>query len=148
MHPATLIAIPAASLLLASAAAPPRAGQWISTATIVDVSAPGMPAGAVAMMKGKPRSHSYCLTQKQVEEAPEEMFRQTEGQCQYKKFDMAGGKLDSVAVCTGGMGKMDMTMTGTYDATSYQSHNVMRFSGPQGSMTMTAHVTGKRTGNC
>lgn len=148
MQPIALIAILGASMTLAAATAPPRAGQWTSTATIVDISAPGMPADALAMMKGKPRSHSYCLTQKQIDQAPEEMFRQTDGQCEYKRFDMAGGKLDAAAVCTGDMGRMEMTMSGTYTATSYKSRNVMRFQAPQGSMTMTAEVTGKRTGTC
>lgn len=142
------VAIPCALALAAYTGDTVRPGQWTAQSNMVSMEIPGMPANMANMMKGKPFTHSYCLTAEQAENAPEAMFKETNGQCRYTSFDMAGGKLDAVAVCTHEMGDARMRMTGSYTATSYSADNHMTISSPQGTVKTHAHVEGRRTGDC
>ncbi len=147
------------ALVILAAHAPVLAiqpGQWQTSGrmTDIDITLPaGMPAGMVDMMKkqmlGKVHSMKQCITQSDIDDAPEKMFQQSDGQCSYEKFDMSGGKLDAVAVCRMEQGMtMRMTMTGTHNATSFQSRMVMTGDGPTGPMRMINEGTGTRIGDC
>jgi hypothetical protein len=133
---------------VAAAAIDIAPGKWASSGTVTDVEMPGLPPEAVAMMKRRPISHSFCLTAEQAAKDPRKLFTETSGKCNYRKFDMSGGKLSAVMQCLGPQGDMQMTMTGTYTASSYATTNVMVMAGPGGRMRMTSKVTGKRTGDC
>ncbi len=150
MHPGfkLLLASLAAAPLAAFAGAALSPGQWASTGTVTGVDMPGMPPEALAMMKRRPISHSYCLTAEQAAKDPRQLFKGDNGECQFTRFDMAGGKLNATMQCNGPQGKMRMTMLGTYSASSYESTNVMVVEGPRGNMRMTTKMSGKRTGAC
>ena len=145
---ATLPLLAAGGLLSASAASDVQPGQWESTATITAVEGEGLPPGMADMIIGQVQTTSYCMTQEEIDAGPEAMFDQSDGQCKYTNFDMGGGTLNASAVCTTPQGSMQMEMTGTYTATTYESANTMVMSTPMGAMTMRATQSGKRTGAC
>lgn len=125
-----------------------QAGKWSSTGSVTAVDMPGMPPEALAIMKQRPISHSYCLTAGEIENGARGLFSEGNGECKYSKFEMANGKLNAVMQCRGPQGNMRMTMIGTYGPSSYVSTNVMVMEGPQGNMRMTTRSAGKRTGDC
>ncbi len=123
-------------------------GQWTTSGTVTAVDMPGMPPEMLGMMKKRPISHSYCLTQAEIDKGPKRMFSEGNGECSYSKFNMAGGRLNAVMQCKGPQGNAQMTMLGTYTPDSYSSVNIMVMDGPQGKMRMTTKLSGKRTGPC
>lgn len=145
---ATIPVIIGGGMLGASASSDIQAGQWEATSQIVAVEGQGLPAGMADMMKGQVHTHSYCMTQAEIDDNPQAMFDQTDGQCQYTNFNMRGGRLDATAVCNTPQGNMQMEMSGTYTATTFQSQNRMVMNTPMGNITMTAKSSGKRTGAC
>ena len=76
------------------------------------------------------------------------LFSEGNGACEYSKFSMSGGRINAVLQCKGPQGTTQLTMLGTYDATSYATTNILVIGGPQGSMRMTTRMTGKRVGDC
>lgn len=144
----TLPLLAAGGLLSASAASDVQPGQWESTAQIVAVEGEGLPPGMADMMTGQVQTVSYCMTQEEIDNSPQAMFDQSDGQCQYTDFNMGGGRLDATAVCNTPQGSMQMTMNGTYTPTTFESENRMVMSTPMGNITMRAKSTGKRTGAC
>lgn len=131
------------------------AGQWDTTVEIVSADMPGMPPEMLKQMTGRTNKISHCMTREEADRNAEEMFKkQGEGNCSYKRFSMAGGKIDAQMSCTGGQqgGTSEITMAGTYSANAYQMATEMKISSPQmpggAAMTMKARTTGKRTGAC
>ena len=145
---ATIPVILFGGMLSASAPGDPQAGQWESTSQITNVIGDGLPPGMADMMTSQVHTTSHCITQEEIDDSPQAMFDQSDGQCQYTSFEMGGGQLNAKAVCTTPQGNMQMEMTGTYTPTAYESKNVMVMSTPMGNITMDAKSSGKRTGAC
>lgn len=131
-------------------------GQWETRVELIDVDIPGMPAGAVDMMKqnmsGRAVSSS-CITPEQAANPEASVFSGSDGQCRYTNFTMADGRIDAAMTCTGGGmggGEMKMRTTGTFDRTTFTMQNEMETSipGKGGVMKMSSKVTGRRTGDC
>ncbi|MGB3723381.1 MAG: DUF3617 domain-containing protein [Pacificimonas sp.] len=144
-----------AAIGLASSTQAIQPGQWQTTGRVVDVDItmpPGVPAGMADMMKKQMTRQSHdikqCISREDIEQAPERMFKQSNGDCEYERFDMSGGKLDAVAVCRMQGTTMRMTMTGTHTDTTYQTRMVMTGDGPMGPMTLTSDGSGTRIGDC
>lgn len=139
----------------AVAAAKFMAGQWETVVEITEADMPGMPSEMLKQMTGRKNNMSHCLTPEQAEKNAEELFKkQGDGQCTYQRFSMAGGKIDAQMRCTGGQqgGAAEIAMTGNYTADTYETATEMKISNPQmpngGVMTMKAHTTARRTGDC
>lgn len=130
------------------------AGQWDTTVEIVSADMPGMPPEMAKQMTGRTNTISHCMTREEADKNAEEMFKkQGDGSCTYKRFSMAGGRIDALMACTGGQGggTSEIAMAGTYSASAYQMETEMKISNPQmpqAQMTMKAKTTGKRTGDC
>ncbi len=146
-----IIGIAAAAIATSAAAITP--GNWETTSRLDDIVLPaGMPAGAEDMMRQMLGSEGItaqsCITQDQIDNAPQQLFDQTDGDCEYTDFAMAGGELHAVAQCRTDEGAMNMVMDGTYTDTTYAI--AMRMQGDMGMGEMTMHfdVTGQRIGDC
>ena len=138
-----LVAVPA------MAAETIRAGQWETHTAISDVSMPGAPPGLAEMMKGKPQTHRHCVTPEQATAGPKELFAKSEGQCQFTRFNMAGGKIDTVMQCKQRQGAtMNGVVKGSYTPTSYKTTTRLEMTGPQGKMVMLSSGSGKWLGPC
>ncbi len=145
MLAAGMAAVPAA----VSAADPPiRAGQWEVRSAVLDIDMPGAPPGMAAMIKGKPTVVRHCLTPEQAAQGPQEMLKDSRGQCRFSRYDMTGGRIDAVMECSGQGGQMTSTTTGTYSAEGYQAESRMTTTGPAGKMTMRVSGSGKYLGPC
>ncbi|WAT17845.1 DUF3617 domain-containing protein [Aurantiacibacter sp. MUD11] len=147
------IVIGIAALGIAASAAAIEPGNWEATSRMVDIelpdSIPAETAGMVRQMLGdRTFTSTTCVTADQIQNAPENLFRETNGDCQYSEFDMSGGTLHAVAQCNTEEGTMTMTMDGTYTDTTYDMTMAMRGDMGMGPMTMNYAVTGRRVGTC
>jgi hypothetical protein len=118
-------------------------GQWTSTMTVDNMAMPGVPAGALDAMKGRPITSSYCLTPQEAEADPKKILA-ADKSCKVDRFAMTGGKIDSAMTCQTPQGPATITMTGSYTAESYSMASTMK----AGPMTMASRVIAKRLGPC
>src|SRR3546814_7243341 len=89
------------------------------------------------MMKGKPQSMRHCITPEQAAKGPQELLRQSKGECKFTKYAFAGGKMDAVMQCASkDRGTMTAATQGSFTPTSYATVGKLVMSGPQGKMTM------------
>ena len=135
-------------------------GQWQTQIKFVSVDVPGMPKAQADMMgqqmaKMSETTAETCVTPEMVNKPPSEMFGgKAGGGCTYDKFELAGGKLDSVMSCKPQAGgEMKATTSGTIDSTSYELASDTTMSGMPGmpgggKMTMKTQIIGKRVGDC
>jgi Protein of unknown function (DUF3617) len=125
-----------------------RPGKWQMISKTDALSIPGMPVGLASKMQGGSMTITSCITPEQAKDNPRALFESSKGKCSYSKFNMAGGKLDSVAVCEQQGAKMTISSSGTYSATDYAMASNMVTSGKQPGMTIKTHVVGKWLGDC
>lgn len=124
-------------------------GQWQFVGRVTHAEIPGAPPAMLRMMMQKPTSLSMCITPEQAARDPRSVFAKTQGRCDYKNFQMSGGKLAMVMSCRqADGGTMDVTTTGTYSPTGYKTHSTMMSNGARGRMTMVTDGIGKRLGPC
>ncbi len=132
----------------------PEPGQYRVTMEVLEVDVPGAPEGAADMMRGMMagRSHSYCLTQEDVEKGFEQMARnsQEDDNCSFQRFDIDGGDFDAKMTCDAqGQGTMTMTMKGKGTPTSSEVEMTMKgnMTG-MGDSTIRMKASHERTGDC
>lgn len=132
-------------LLPAPVVAAPKVnpGQWQATTVIESATMPGVPPEALAMMKGRPTTVTYCLTPEEAEADPEKMLG-ADKSCKIDRFSLANGKIDAAMTCKTDQGPATMTMKGTYTADSYTMASTMQ----TGQMTMASRMSAKRLGPC
>lgn len=140
-------------MALATSAAAIEPGQWRSTTQIVEVTMPEtMPAQVAQLVRqqlgDRALTSANCITQDEIDNAPERMFAESQGRCEYSRFDMADGTIQAAAQCQTDQGTMDMTMHGTYTASAYAMTMEMQAQTPMGAMTFTSDISGERTGPC
>lgn len=133
--------------------AKPEPGRWEVNSEVIEMEIPGMPPEMRDMAKGMFAnmfsSMNYCLTPEQAEQDPEELWKNTQGDCTWETFEMDGDSVNAKAVCQGGDGgTMRMTMSGTHTPTSYSSDNEMQIQTPQGDGVIKVHVEGRHVGDC
>lgn len=143
MNKPLLILVGFAPLAAAQAAPTVSPGKWESRVVVQDVAMPGLPPGALAMMKGKPVVTSYCLTPQDAQADPKKLIN-ADKSCKVNRFTMAGGSIDLQMQCQTAQGPATMTMRGQYTADSYDMNSRM-VAGP---MTMVSRVTARRLGPC
>ena len=142
-----------AALTIATSAYAIEPGNWEATSRMTDIQLPpGMPPQAADMMRqimgGEGRTAQNCVTQDDLDNSPQRVFEETNGECRYSEFEMSGGTIHAVAQCTSDQGVMDMKMDGTYTNTTYDMTMAMQGDMGMGPMTMTFDVTGRRLGEC
>lgn len=136
MMMAALLAVPAV-------AAEVKPGKWQATMIIENMSMPGMPPEALAMMKGRPTVTTYCMTPEEAEADPRKLL-DTEKKCKFNSFNLSGGKMSAEMVCQTEQGPATMTIEGSYTATSYETRQTMK----AGPMTMASRNSAKWLGPC
>lgn len=131
-----------------------RAGQWRSTMTLEEMSAPGMPPAAaeqMARITGGAQSFETCLTEKEVQRPSEEFFAGGDRQCRYDHFRMGNGRIDSRMRCEHGGTSQVMELDGSYSPDSYDMRMTTTLAGAPGGggeMRMRMRVEAKRVGEC
>ena len=131
-------------------------GRWESTTELVEISAPGMPPQAVAMMKKSFSSGATkvatCLKPEDVDKPGANFFGQTSKDCRFDHYRMDGGAIDAHLTCAPADGqRMAMTMTGRYSPTSYEMEVATDMAAPadgEAAMTMRMRMKSTHTGPC
>jgi len=114
-------ALPAA----AWAAGTVHAGGWTHVSKVETMVIPGVPNWLLGGAK-KPKTRKTCLSQAEAADDPQALFRSKKGACQTRRFTMAGGRIESLAICTDKRldAPLTVTSTGRYTATSYSLRSV------------------------
>ena len=128
-------------------------GLYQAKVDIKQFDMPGLPPQVVAAMKSRmlDKPLTYCLTPEDAAKGAHVMKeRMGKGQCQFTRFNAAGGKMDSEMTCNaGGQGEMHAVAHGTYtDSGSITSSRVDVAMGPTGKMHMEQVTTTTRIGDC
>lgn len=130
----------------------PEPGLYRSTVEIQEFDIPGAPPQVAEMMRNSMSSNSteYCLTPEDVAKGYEESIRKSQqGECDYKRFDVDGGKIDAALTCTDQGRTVDLTLSGTGTRTSSDMAMTMKMDmGPTGQGTIRARSRSERIGDC
>jgi Protein of unknown function (DUF3617) len=134
-------------------------GQWETTVQFSSIEVPGVPEAQLAPMRammGQPQSHSECMTPEQAANPAGNMLNPGgSGQnCQFTENTFSGGTIRVHGTCQQpGRGNAQMTLDGTYTATTMQARITSRVTPPPGtpgpqSVSMSGMLNGRRTGDC
>jgi hypothetical protein len=127
-------------------------GEWEMKTEVVNVTAEGLPPGIADGMKAQAASTSKtCMTPEEAKGPKGDMFAGSNpANCKSEGFSWAGGKIQGKTVCTGtgGAGKTEMTMAGTYSGQSIDMTMKSKTDLGGKAMTMEMRVSGRRVGEC
>lgn len=131
----------------------PEPGLYRTSIEILEVDIPNAPPQVREMMKSSAASnqtHEYCVTPQDVEKGLEQAIRKSQqGDCDYKKFEVAGGRIDAVMTCRQQGQTVDMTMSGSGTATSSDMEMTMKMQMPGvGESTIRSRSRSERIGDC
>ncbi|MDR7104088.1 DUF3617 domain-containing protein [Croceicoccus sp. BE223] len=134
----------------------PRPGQYESTAELVSLEIPGIPAEEAAKMKAMMgesfgRTSSRCLTRAEAEKGFEELAKSSQEGCRMDSFTSNGAKFAGRMICDTADAKGTVTMSGTGTETGSQMTMTMNMQSPGlpgGAMAMEMKVASRRTGDC
>ncbi|MGY6552234.1 MAG: DUF3617 domain-containing protein [Erythrobacter sp.] len=127
-----------------------EAGQYRATITMTGIDVPGLPPEMAGHGAGLTTTNEYCLSQADVAGGFEEMMKRgQDGDCQYERFNAAGGKLDAVMLCKTPQGDARMEMKGTATATGseFDAEMAMDLDG-KGNGIMRFNAKHERIGDC
>lgn len=128
-------------------------GLWETSSEIVSADAPGMPREMLAGMRGQRNATRHCITPEQAAR-PDANFlaQQEQGNCTYRDFSMADGRMRGTMTCgaDGSEGQMTMAMDGDYGPERYDLTMDMTTAGLPGGgeMRIEARTSGRRIGDC
>ena len=132
-------------------------GLYQSKIDIKQLDIPGMPPPVIAAMRSRMLEQplTYCVTPEEAAKGAEVMKQHMgKGQCQFDKFDAAGGKLASSMTCQlGGKGTMQIEAHGTYTDTGSVTSSTLDMApdgpaGAAGKMHIEQVTTTTRIGDC
>ena len=134
----------------AGAAVQLQAGQWEVTHHTLDISAPGMPAGAADMLKPGPVTVNTCITPEQAQKPGPDLFSaNADESCKQEGFKAAGGEVSGTLTCTPpGGGKTVMKLDGSFDVTEFDVHMEMVAEADGTQTTTKMRTSARRTGDC
>ncbi|BBC72240.1 conserved hypothetical protein [Altererythrobacter sp. B11] len=140
----------------ASGAIKPTPGQYQTNLELLEFDSAGLPENMKkvardAVESGFAQGNSFCLTPEEAENGPEQMVKNlAENDCTIRKFDVAGGTVDTDMSCTAPDGsKGDVKMAGTMTATTSEMIMDMDQAVPRlGSVHMKVKVNSRRVGEC
>lgn len=129
-----------------------QAGNWETTVLLTDLTLsptapPEMEMGMRAALGGEGQTSQSCISQQEIEEAPQSIFGPGGDDCEYSEFRAENGMIRASAICDG---SMSIEMDGTYTSTNYaMTVNVDGDMGEGlGPMTMQMSIEGQRLGEC
>ena len=142
---AAALAVPAAAL----AAVTVEPGGWTHVSRMESAVIPGVPGFLLSGAK-KPKTRKTCLSAPEAVADPQALFRGRKGACTTRRFTMAGGRIDSLAVCTDKRLDAPVTVvsTGSYTPLSYTLQSVttgVRHGKP---LRIVSSASGRRTHAC
>ncbi|HEV2865397.1 MAG TPA: DUF3617 domain-containing protein [Allosphingosinicella sp.] len=133
-------------------------GQWNMTMKVTGVEAPGMPEAALAQMRAQmgsqTQTRSECITPQQAANPTGDMVNAGGMNCQLTDNTFAGGNINVRGTCQQAGQSVQMSMQGTYTATTMQARLTTEMRAPPGmpggaqSIRSTIELTGNRTGDC
>lgn len=131
----------------------PQPGLYRSTTEITEFDIPDAPPQVKEMMRDRGMSRQsteYCLTPADVEKGFEESVRKSQqGDCDYKRFDVAGGTIEAAMTCRQDGRTVDLTLSGRGTRTSSDMAMTMQTDmGPMGKGTIRARTKSERIGDC
>src|SRR3546814_11379383 len=86
------------------------------------------------MMK-KPQTMRHCVTPDQASRGPQELLKQSQGQCKFSKYDFRAGRVNAVMQCNSReRGSMTVTTEGSFTPSSYATTSKMVMNSPMGTM--------------
>jgi hypothetical protein len=131
-----------------------KPGQWETKVDLTEFDmagmTPEMKAQSLEKAKQGQNTHSYCVTAEEAKKPGAGLFTgEANNRCTYRKFEMAGGKVDIVMACPGqgGAGEMTMAVKGDFGPEAVTATTEMKSQG-KFAMVMKARVTSRRTGAC
>ncbi len=127
----------------------PRPGQYKVKTEILELNVPGMPAGMSVDTMNKMAGGmdvTYCITEQDAAKAAREMAAQSsQGECEFQKYEITGGRIDTEMSCRGADGKATTIKTnGTIDADGMDITAEIAAPG----MSQKMHVVHERVGDC
>ena len=127
-------------------------GLYSSKVEITQFDMPGVPPGALGMIKARmaEKQVTYCLTPADAARGAEAMKeRMSKGKCQFGKFDAAGGQIDAVMSCQMGTGTLKVVSKGTFTDTGTVTQGTADMTMPGGKgMHMATTTVTQRVGDC
>ncbi|GAA4042248.1 hypothetical protein GCM10022213_10710 [Parerythrobacter jejuensis] len=139
----------------------PQAGQYQTTAELVEFEVPGMSDEESQMIRGFmeqgfTQQVGYCLTpedaEKGFEEAIRKMRNDDNNKCEFTRFDVSSGAIDSEMKCDDGKGNAGtISMAGKITETSQDLTMTLDQQSadlPRGSMKMKMKMSSERVGEC
>jgi len=140
----------------------PKPGKYVSTTTMLEFDAPGLPPEQAEQMRSmfsnlSAQEQTYCLTEEEANNGfRDALKRMGEGgngmKCTFDRFDVSGNSIDSKMACSGGPGgKATMEMAGTVSEDRQDiTMNVTQESPqiPGGKMSFKMRVDAKHAGQC
>lgn len=131
-----------------------KPGKWLSSVTMEEISAPGMPAQVREQMQGmlaQRQAYENCLTPEEAKRPKEDFFVSKDNSCRYEHFTMGGGKIDARMNCSQEGIKQVMNLNGSYSPETYKMTMETRMEGgpaAMSGMSMRMRVDAKRVGEC
>jgi hypothetical protein len=133
-----------------------QAGQWETTMQFTSIEVPGVPEAQVAPMRemmSRPRTMSQCITPQQAANPMGNMMGQPQQGCNFTKNTFAGGTIDIQGTCSPGGQQAQMSLTGTYTATTMNAQITSTVRPPAGTpgpqeVRMAGTLSARRTGDC
>jgi hypothetical protein len=127
----------------------PRPGQYRIKTEVLEMNVPGMPAGMSVEMSNRMAGGmelTYCITEQDAAKAAREMAGQSsQGQCEFKKYEIAGGRIDTEMSCKGEDGQATTIKTnGTISADGMDV--TAEIDSP--AFKQKSHVVHERIGDC
>src|SRR3546814_16549162 len=99
---------------------------------VTDVNMPGAPPQMLEMMK-KPQRMRHCVTPDQASRGPQELLKQSQGQCKFSKYDFRAGRVNEVLQCNSSeRGAMTLHTEGRFKPYSYTTTRKMVLSSTMG----------------
>jgi hypothetical protein len=139
--------------IAASGASQLQPGLWEMTYETTNVTGAGLPPGYVAAMKGHKVTRRDCITPEQAANPMGKMMQaQEKGECDFKGFSIAGGRIQGTITCGGGAGKSahktTIAMNGQFDGQNYAYTSRMSSEGQGMNMTIESQSAAHRVGDC
>jgi len=126
----------------------PRPGQYRVKTEILEMKVPGMPAGmSVDQMNSMTATAdvTFCVTEQDSAKATREMMTKSAGgNCEVKKLDIAGGRVDSEMTCNMNGQTMTTKTTGTIDSEGMD----LTVESSGAGMSQKMHIVQTRIGDC
>ena len=126
-------------------------GEWEMGFEMIDIEAPGMPAGAADMIKKGRTTVKSCISEADANKPGPNIFQPEKGSnCKAKGTLVKDGRIAGTMTCpgTGGTGGVTLVMDGEYGPTRFDVTTRTEMKGEGTAMTTKTRSTGRRLGDC